>query len=473
MKKLLGNSIVFTISNKIMQAITFLLLPLYSNIISTSEYGIISNINTIIMLCNYIVTLCIDCVITRYYFDCVNEEEVKQLFSKISYFMTIVSILGYGLILVSAGFFCRNLDKSIYIAFVMAVISRVFDNYYALIHEYLVARQDGKTVSVITVLFGTLNLLSTYVCVMTISNKVIAYVLSFLIVSIIRGIVYVLYARKLLVPVKNFSKMKTYVHYSSSLLPILLSYWVLNTSDRLIITAISGTSAAGIYSMGSNFGHIVCIFIDSVNKAYKPYIFSLMNNGWEKTHEIIDKLSGIFVLMVTVLSSGVIVFIPSLISLLSKDYADSKYTAIILTCAMFFYGIMRAYDSVCSYYLKGVSRKAKVTWFCTFLNIALNIIFVHFIGVEGAALTTMFCYAIMCIYVHVIASSMWRLTTDRKKEIILYIISMIYIGSILLPVTWKGMAIKIMESLIYIFIVLSLYFKKELKILFRKMINRK
>lgn len=61
-----------------------------------------------------------------------------------------------------------------------------------------------------------------------------------------------------------------------------------------------------------------------------------MNNGWEKTHEIIDKLSGIFVLMVTVLSSGVIVFIPSLISLLSKDYADSKYTAIILTCAMFF-----------------------------------------------------------------------------------------------------------------------------------------
>ena len=342
-----------------------------------------------------------------------------------------------------------------------------------MIHEYLVARQDGKTVSAITVLFGTLNLLSTYVCVMTISNKVIAYILSFLIVSIIRGIVYVLYARKLLVPVKNFSKMKTYVHYSSSLLPILLSYWVLNTSDRLIITAISGTSAAGIYSMGSNFGHIVCIFIDSINKAYKPYIFSLMNDGWEKTHEIIDKLSGIFVLMVTVLSSGVIVFIPSLISLLSKDYADSKYTAIILTCAMFFYGIMRAYDSVCSYYLKGVNKKAKVTWFCTFLNIILNIIFVHFIGAEGAALTTMFCYAIMCIYVHVIASSMWRLTTDRKKEIILYIISMIYIGSILLPVTWKGMAIKIMESLIYIFIVFSLYFKKELKILFRKIINRK
>ena len=86
MKKLLGNSIVFTISNVLLQAITFLLLPLYSNIISTSEYGIISNINTIIMLCNYIVTLCIDCVITRYYFDCVNEEEVKQLFSKISYF---------------------------------------------------------------------------------------------------------------------------------------------------------------------------------------------------------------------------------------------------------------------------------------------------------------------------------------------------------------------------------------------------
>ena len=98
MKILLGNSIVFTISNVLLQAITFLLLPLYSNIISTSEYGIISNINTIIMLCNYIVTLCIDCVITRYYFDCVNEEEVKQLFSKISYFMTIVSILGYGLI---------------------------------------------------------------------------------------------------------------------------------------------------------------------------------------------------------------------------------------------------------------------------------------------------------------------------------------------------------------------------------------
>lgn len=37
-----------------------------------------------------------------------------------------------------------------------------------------------------------------------------------------------------------------------------------------------------------------------------------MNNGWEKTHEIIDKLSGIFVLMVTVLSSGVIRIYPFL-----------------------------------------------------------------------------------------------------------------------------------------------------------------
>ena len=94
MRKLLGNSLIFTVSNVLLQALSFILLPLYSNIISTSDYGIISNINTIVCLCNLIISMRLDGALSRYYFCCKTEEDKKKLFTKLNIFLLFLSTIG-------------------------------------------------------------------------------------------------------------------------------------------------------------------------------------------------------------------------------------------------------------------------------------------------------------------------------------------------------------------------------------------
>ena len=70
------------------------------------------------------------------------------------------------------------------------------------------------------------------------NNKVIGYVLSFLVISMFRMIIVLYYQMVLWYPVKEFWKVKEYVRYSANLLPVELAYWIINTSDRLVITAL-------------------------------------------------------------------------------------------------------------------------------------------------------------------------------------------------------------------------------------------
>lgn len=471
MKRLLENSIIFTISNVLMQAINFLLLPLYSNVISTSEYGIISTINTIIMASNFAITLCIDSAVSRFYFDCKTDDEVKQLFSKVSAFMTLASFSGYGIALVIAAFVCRS--RILWAAFAIAVCTRILDNYYAIIHEYLVAKQDSKVISVITVVSGTLNLLCTFFCVMTFQNKIIGYLISFLLVSALRFLIYPCYARKLLARVTEWKELKNYIRYTSNLLPILLSYWVLNASDKLVITAVAGAAAAGVYSMGSNFGHIVCIFIDSVNKAYSPFIYSIMGEGWEKSHKKVDELVRLFTAMVTLLSAGVIVYIPFLTSFLAKSYAKSGSVAVVLTVSMLFYGLMRAYDPICSYYLDCVNKKAKITLFCAVLNFGMNIVLVRLMGGIGAAVATAVCYLIIAVSVICISGRKWKVAVPVGQRAAMYALSLCYMLLALSPQTTAWIISKVLLSVCYVLLMVRICAPGTINFLLDKICRKK
>ena len=49
--------------------------------------------------------------------------------------------------------------------------------------------------------------------------------------------------------------------YSIMLVPNNISWWVMNTSDRLMLTAMSGAAVTGIYSLANKFPSIVTICI--------------------------------------------------------------------------------------------------------------------------------------------------------------------------------------------------------------------
>ena len=72
------NTLVVTIGKISTQIITFLLLPIYTAVLSTEEYGIVDLLTTLVSLLLPIITLQMEQGIFRFLIDCRKNEEEKS-----------------------------------------------------------------------------------------------------------------------------------------------------------------------------------------------------------------------------------------------------------------------------------------------------------------------------------------------------------------------------------------------------------
>ena len=80
-KDLTKNTLIITIGRISTQFITFLLLPLYTSLLSTEEYGTVDLITTLVQLIIPITSLMIDQGVFRYLLNCKDEKSIKKIVS--------------------------------------------------------------------------------------------------------------------------------------------------------------------------------------------------------------------------------------------------------------------------------------------------------------------------------------------------------------------------------------------------------
>ena len=80
-KELLQNTIIIAIGNLSTQIISFFLLPLYTSVLSTKDYGIYDLLITISTFILPIITLLMEDALFRFLIDCKTEEEKKEFYN--------------------------------------------------------------------------------------------------------------------------------------------------------------------------------------------------------------------------------------------------------------------------------------------------------------------------------------------------------------------------------------------------------
>ena len=95
-KYLIKNTIVLSIGNFGSKLITFFLVPLYTNILTTSEYGTIDLITILTTVIVPLITLNISEAVMRYSMDKnSNKEKIKHIYDGV-YFIAYISLLYKG-----------------------------------------------------------------------------------------------------------------------------------------------------------------------------------------------------------------------------------------------------------------------------------------------------------------------------------------------------------------------------------------
>ena len=128
----------------------------------------------------------------------------------------------------------------------------------------------------------------------------------------------------------------------------------------------------------------------------------------------------------------------------------------VLTISTFFYGIMQSYNVICNYYVECMQTKAKIISLCAVLNIILNILFVKKLGLIGAAVATVICYALIALGIKYLADKRWKLMVNMKKRVMTYSFTIVYLIFAWTPLGYKGLIIRILSSIIYVLIMIGI-----------------
>lgn len=392
-KELAKNTIIIVIGKVCTQFISFFLLPLYTSYLNTADYGNVDLINTYINLLIPIVTLQLENAIFRFLIDSRNNEKQKSIIiTNVFKNLIIHSAIYLALFLVINRFI--NLDYKYFL--VCNVIICMFSSICLQI-----ARGIGKTKiytngSMIT---GITAVILNVILIVILKMNASGILISNLIANII-CFIYLFFKLKLYKYLKINTRrdkkiLKEMYRYSLPLIPNSISWWVVNVSDRTIISTILGLSFNGIYSIANKFSNIYILSYNLFNLSWTESVSLHIND--EDSKDFLTKMINRMFLLFSTICILIISVLPLVFDIFIKGEYDSAYNYMpILLIASLFNVVVGLYSAI--YVAKKETKQlAKSSVFVALLNIIINIVFIKKIGLYAAAISTLVAYFVMMI----------------------------------------------------------------------------
>lgn len=413
-KQLLKNTVIVAIGQISTKFISFFLLPLYTAYLSTEEYGVVDLLNTYVSLLLPLVFLQIDQSIFRYLIDVRKDEDGKKKLITTTMITVFIQFLIFLVIFVIIAQFIKN-DYKYFLA--TNVIAAMISNLVLQISRGL---GDNATYSQGSLVSGAGSIILNVAFIVGLDMGAYGMLLATLIANVLCTL-FVIIKLKLYKYIKKdyFSKkdLKELWKYSIPLIPNQLSWWIINTSDRLIVSYILGVAINGIYSAANKFSSI-CITV-----------FNIFNMTWSESasmyikdkdsSEYFSNIINISIKLFTALCFGIIAVMPFAFKFLitGADYAPAYYQIPILMLSTIFSIVVSLIGSV-YVALKKTKEIAKTSIYAAIINITINLLLIKFIGLYAASIATLIAYLAMAIYRFADIQKYIKIKIDKKFVIV-------------------------------------------------------
>jgi O-antigen/teichoic acid export membrane protein len=195
----------------------------------------------------------------------------------------------------------------------------------------------------------------------------------------------------------DFSLLKPYLLFGLPLLPISLSQFVIESSDRYVVGFFLGAEKVGIYSAAYGIGLIPLMFSTFLVFILGPTVYDLYDKGNVNKVKIYLSYSWKYLLMITIPSAfGLFILAKPLLSLLTTSIfvSEGQYIIPLIAVGIVFWGIEQIFG-VSLWIFKRTKIFVIAFVVSCVSNIILNIIFVPNYGIIAAAITTLLAYIML------------------------------------------------------------------------------
>lgn len=390
-KYLLKNTGIFAIGALGTRVISFFLVPFYTYILSTEEYGTVDLIFTLCTLVVPVITFNIGEAVMRYGLD---EGADYRKISGIIFGTTVFSCLAAALVLVACGMNPVTSPYSVNI-YLLVVSQGFYTNYTCYLRG--TERLTGYTLCnfVNVCLIAVLNILFLKYLNLKIDGYLLAYTLAYFAAG---GMAFVMGRQPSLFFHYKFDKalFKEMAAFSLLVIPNSMMWWVITSSDRLMVAGMKGLADNGILAVAYKIPSLLSVLSTVLMQAWK---YSAIKE--EKSEDIEAYSNQVLKEMISimVLISGTILLVikPAAGILFEESYFESWRASSFLIIGFVFMSVSTFAGTM--YYVKkdmvGNLRSALIG---ALVNLILNLFLIHTLGAVGAAIASCCSYMVILLY---------------------------------------------------------------------------
>ncbi|MFT4683468.1 MAG: O-antigen/teichoic acid export membrane protein [Polaribacter sp.] len=187
----------------------------------------------------------------------------------------------------------------------------------------------------------------------------------------------------------NLSDWKYSIMLGSPLIIHLLANIIIGQSDRIYLKSYIGLEAAAIYSVCYNISIIGMIFAEVGNKVWSPWY---LENTKNKNDITVDKAAAKFSLAIAIVFVVVMFVSPEVLVLMApEEYWVGKSTLLLITASIYYQFLYR-FPLTYEQFSQNMNWVAVSTITAGALNLGLNYFFIDYFGMIGAAIASYISY---------------------------------------------------------------------------------
>lgn len=454
--KALKSGVWYTAANFITKSVGFITTPIFTRLLTHSDYGLYSNYTSWLSTFTVFAALNLasSFISARFEF----EDDFDGYISSTLALSSLVCLLWVCAVNVFDVFFTAltGIDISyINIMFVYLLLYSAVDMFQARERYYFEYKISVLTSLLITILTAVLSV----ILVMNMENRLTGRILGSTLPTIAIGIflyaVLILKGRKIRIKYWKYA-LPICIPY----IPHALSLSLLNSMDKMMITKICGAEENALYSVAYSCGAVITLLVVSLNTAFSPWLGEKLN---QEEYSEIRKISKYYIMLFVFGTCGIMLITPELLLLMGGgSYNEAIYVMppVAFGCVCQFMYTM--YVNIEQFKKKTVGM-AFASMIAAFSNYVLNSILIPKVGYIAAAYTTLASFAIL-LFIHMILVRHMGFQTVYSTKVVFFVLVFLSFYTALMYILYLYRNVRYAMVFVYIATILFAVIKYKQRI---------
>lgn len=412
--KLIKNSIILAFGQFLPKIMALITLPILTATLSTEQYGIYDLLLSAEGILMPLMTLQLQQGVFRKLIQ--QENDRSRIIASAYKMLLVVYALWLPVIFSLLRFVVKWSDETAALISIFYVVYSSFD----VLSQTVRGLGENVKYSIGIVLYSLINTIALVLCfyfyTITIQTIIALSLVSYVIASAFY-FASCRFARIVDFRVFDSSALKNILSYSIPIIPGTISLWIVNLSDRLLVSFFLGTGMNGIYAVANKIPGLFASVYSVFNLAWTDTasrVMDLDNDSDEYYSKMFDAmyrmLTGVMLLLIS--------FSPVLFSILiGESYYSATSQMPILFLGVFFNCIVSFYGGI--YIAKQITKQVGISSFVgAVLNFVINLALINKIGLFAASISTLVSYFAIAAYRAIDLKKCVRIIYNKKSILI-------------------------------------------------------